>query len=187
MRAMVPRTLVYRRRVINHAGSGRAPGSVMYYDAATGRTLELRFAQIAEAGPLFAYADIANDSTLPQVRLDQARLNGRPARVGQVFIVGPIERLPSGPRAECAWPVRVVTKDSSLSARNATKRSVRKVGTITCVRGLTWGFVTPFDGGRNAFVHSSQLNGVRLAVGQRVSYEEVEASQGPMAIKVRGL
>ena len=51
-----------------------------------------------------------------------------------------------------------------------------------------FGFITPDDGGKDAFVHFSaiQSEGFRsLAEGARVSYELGEGAKGPQATNVR--
>jgi len=51
-----------------------------------------------------------------------------------------------------------------------------------------FGFITPDDGGKDAFVHFSAIEGdgfKSLAEGARVSYELGEGAKGPQATNVR--
>lgn len=50
-----------------------------------------------------------------------------------------------------------------------------------------YGFITPDDGGRDLFVHHTQIkmDGYRnLEQGQRVSYEATDGERGPQAAEV---
>lgn len=50
-----------------------------------------------------------------------------------------------------------------------------------------YGFITPDDGGRDLFVHHSQIqmNGYRsLDQGQKVTYESQDGERGPQAVDV---
>ncbi len=50
-----------------------------------------------------------------------------------------------------------------------------------------YGFITPDDGGRDLFVHHSQIqmNGYRsLDQGQRVTFESQDGDRGPQAVEV---
>jgi CspA family cold shock protein len=50
-----------------------------------------------------------------------------------------------------------------------------------------YGFITPDDGGRDLFVHHSQIqmNGYRsLDQGQKVSFESQDGERGPQAVEV---
>ena len=48
-----------------------------------------------------------------------------------------------------------------------------------------YGFITNDDTGRDIFVHVSQLNGVELAQGDKVEYEEEEGRKGKVAAQVQ--
>jgi cold shock protein len=53
-----------------------------------------------------------------------------------------------------------------------------------------FGFITPDDGGRDLFVHHSNItaDGYRsLAEGSKVAYEEEVAAKGPKAVNVAKL
>jgi CspA family cold shock protein len=53
-----------------------------------------------------------------------------------------------------------------------------------------YGFITPDDGGRDLFVHFTEIQGEgfrSLQEGQAVEFEKVEAEKGPKAAKVRPL
>ncbi len=50
-----------------------------------------------------------------------------------------------------------------------------------------YGFITPDDGGRDLFVHHSQIrmDGYRtLEQGQRVNFESQDGDRGPQAVEV---
>ena len=53
-----------------------------------------------------------------------------------------------------------------------------------------FGFITPDDGGKDLFVHHSNIEstGFRtLKDGQQVEFEQQESPRGPVAVKVRPL
>lgn len=47
-----------------------------------------------------------------------------------------------------------------------------------------YGFITPDDGGKDLFVHNSEINGGSLEDGQKVNYEVGEGKKGPCANNV---
>ena len=53
-----------------------------------------------------------------------------------------------------------------------------------------YGFVTPEDGGKDLFVHHSEIQGSgfkSLDEGQRVSFESEQGAKGPQAVRVTPL
>jgi cold shock protein len=53
-----------------------------------------------------------------------------------------------------------------------------------------YGFVTPADGGKDLFVHHTEIQGSgykSLDEGQRVSFESQEGDKGPQAVKVTAI
>lgn len=48
-----------------------------------------------------------------------------------------------------------------------------------------YGFITNDETGKDIFVHASALNGIKLADGNKVEYEEAEGRKGIVAAKVK--
>ena len=48
-----------------------------------------------------------------------------------------------------------------------------------------FGFITPDDGGKDIFVHISEVDGGELNDNDQVEYEVGEGRKGPCAIKVK--
>ena len=100
MKAQVPNALSYNGHQINHAGDGKSPGSHLYLDGATGQTLELYYVQVTQNGPHYCLGTAAGNAALNKVRIDQEKLNGHgPAKVGEVFLAGPLSFPSEGPKA----------------------------------------------------------------------------------------
>lgn len=60
-------------------------------------------------------------------------------------------------------------------------------GTIKTLNERGFGFITPEDGGKDVFFHSSELQGVQfneLNVGDMVTFEMAESEKGPKAVGV---
>lgn len=177
MHAHVPPTLQYQGHQYNSAAQGRTPGSYMYLDPTTGRILELFYGQIEQTGPVFSLAVVAGNQALGRVRVDNTVLNGQ-AQVGRVFLLGPIEFAPAGPKALAAWPARLVSPRPPASAR--------ATGVITYVAPAgTWGRLSDERTGTVVFVHRTQLQrGATLTVGLRASYVAAQTERGLAAFDV---
>jgi len=50
-----------------------------------------------------------------------------------------------------------------------------------------FGFIEPADGGKDLFVHKSQVDGGSLQEGQTVEYEVGDSPKGPNAVNVRAV
>ena len=50
--------------------------------------------------------------------------------------------------------------------------------------GKGFGFITPNDGGKDLFVHSSGITGSSITEGDTVDYEIGEGKKGPCAVNV---
>ncbi len=53
--------------------------------------------------------------------------------------------------------------------------------------GKGFGFITPDNGGKDVFVHVSDLGGAQLNEGDKVEFEIVQGKKGPQASQVRVL
>jgi cold shock protein len=59
-------------------------------------------------------------------------------------------------------------------------------GVVKVFTQKSYGFIQRDDGGKDVFVHSSAVeNGLKLAAGDRVTFEVVPADRGPRANNVR--
>lgn len=176
MQAHVPWILPYQGRQILYSGVGRTPGSLMYLDATTGRTLELFYGQIEQTGPVFCLAVVAGNQAVGRVRVDNTLLNGHQAPVGSLLWLGLLAYLPTGPKAQAAWPARLVPNGQAIHGG-------RKTGVLTYVAmSGTWGKLIGEQDGKEVFVHFTQLRrGTTLTVGRQVSYVEAQSDRGPQA------
>lgn len=51
--------------------------------------------------------------------------------------------------------------------------------------GKGFGFITPDDGGKDIFVHATDLGGGQLNDGDKVEFEVVSGQKGPQASNVK--
>jgi cold shock CspA family protein len=198
----MPKSLPFQGGVINNAGVGRAAGSTSFLNHVTGQNVDLFKAQVAQVGPLFALAEVADNKALGKVRVDHSLLNGAgAAQLGDTLIVGPLQFLPAGPRAVCAWPTRAASpmrtaarpinpwSHHSIPATSQYHAPVprRNKGTVTRVAQTgAFGQITDERDGQQYFVHSSQLQrGALLRLGARVSFMPAKTPRGLSAIEVQ--
>lgn len=178
MQADCPRHVVFQGRGLNHAGAGRAPGSVAFVDAGRGDVVELFFAEVVQVGGIFGLCRVANNPALPPIRVDQGLLNGAgPLRLGQILLIGPLAFEQNGPRAQAAWPVDVQPTHKPAPAR------VRKLGIITAVKP-GFGFIRPADGSPDVFCHFSECQGFTPVAGMSVQFTPAADPRGPQARNV---
>jgi hypothetical protein len=105
-------------------------------------------------------AVVANEA-LRTVRVDHHLLNGSgPARIGDELIIGPLEFLPTGPRAQAAWRTCLAPPRHRQAQRNVCLPPNRCRGVITRVAATgAFGQAIETPSGRPFFVHHSQLQG----------------------------
>jgi cold shock CspA family protein len=189
----MPNSLPFQGGLINNAGTGRAAGSTSYLNHVTGQSVDLFKAQVAQVGPLFALAEVADNKALGKVRVDHNLLNGSgPAQLGDTLIIGPLQFLPAGPRAACAWPAGRPSLQRPQPARppmrpHQAPPAWRNKGTITRVAQTgAFGQVTDERDGQQYFVHTSQLQrGALLRIGAHVSFLPARTPRGLSAIEVQ--
>ena len=198
----LPKCLPFQGGVINNAGAGRAAGSTSFLNHVTGQNLDLFEAQVAQVGPLFALAEVADNKALGKVRIDYNLLNGSgPAHLGDTLIIGPLQFFPAGPRAVCAWPSRTSSPARPLtrpvhprsgpsipaSRPYHTPAPRRNKGTVTRVAQTgAFGQITDERDGQQYFVHASQLQrGALLRIGACVSFLPAKTPRGLSAIEVQ--
>jgi len=198
----LPKSLPFQGGIINNAGAGRAAGSTNFHNHVTGQSLDLFEAQVAQVGPLFALAEVADNKALGKVRVDHSLLNGSgPAQLGDSLIIGPLQFLPAGPRAVCAWPTRTSSPVRPLvrpfhyrsgpavqPARQYSNPAPRRNrGTVTRVAPTgAFGQITDEHNGDQFFVHHSQLQGgAILRIGARVSFTSAKTPRGLSALEVQ--
>jgi CspA family cold shock protein len=51
--------------------------------------------------------------------------------------------------------------------------------------GKGFGFITPENGGKDVFVHSTALQGTSLREGDKVEFDTEQGQKGPQAANVR--
>lgn len=207
MNFQMPKTLNYSSRQINLSGNGRAAGSYLYVDFCVGVTHEIFVAVVERTGAQYCLARVQGNEAMRLVRVDHSVAYGsRPASVGDLLLVGPLEYAATGPFARAAWTARLgdngvdrtrqpstngvggqPPRPSTNGTGGAPTRSGRDVGVIVEVAPVgTYGRIIAERTGRKVFVHRSQLQkGVALAVGQRVTYVEAPNDRGPTAYDVQ--
>ena len=182
-----PKTLPFHGSVINKAGAGNAPGSTAYVNHTTGQTLDLFQAQVVQVGPHYALVAVVANEALGTVRVDHHLLNGSgSARIGDELIVGPLEFLPAGPRAQSAWRTCLAPQHRQPQ-RNVCLAPNRCRGVITRVAATgAFGQAIETPSGRPFFVHHSQLqSGAALRIGCPVSFIPAKTPRGWSALEVR--
>jgi cold shock CspA family protein len=186
LNANSPKTLPFRGSFINKAGAGHAAGSTSYFNHNTGQTLDLFHAQVLQVGPVFALTAVVNNEALGKVRVDHHLLNGSgPAQLGDELIIGPLEFLPAGPRAQAAWRTRLDGHQRQQPNHCASPKRCRGVVTRVAPTG-NFGQITETPDGRPFFVHHSQLQaGAMLRIGFPLSFLPAKTPRGWSALAVR--
>jgi len=176
MTACLPQHVVIGDRGLNRSGRGRAPGSHAYVDPGRGTVTELFVTEVVQVGNLFALARVADNPSLPLVRIDSAILNGAgPARVGQLLLVD-LEFGPSaGPRAKFAH---------AIDQRRLGFGSQGEGGGVINVLRAGHGFIRDTFG-RGVFFPFGEARGFAPAVGMAVRFRIEHGPRGPVAVNVR--
>lgn len=189
----MPNSLPFQGGVINNAGTGRAAGSTSYLNHITGQSVDVFKAQVTQVGPIFALLEVADNKALGKVRVDHNLLNGSgPAQLGDTLMIGPLQFLPAGPRAVCAWPAGRSRLQHPQPVRSPMRHlqaspTRRNKGTVTRVAQTgAFGQITDERDGQQYFVHASQLQrGALLRIGARVSFLPARTPRGLSAIEVQ--
>ena len=88
------------------------------------------------------------------------------------------------------WLNKSVVRKQQNSPKNRRQESkIMSKGTVKWFNAETgFGFITPEDGGKDLFVHHSEIKGgsgrVSLNEGQKVEFEVGQGQKGPCANKV---
>lgn len=178
-----PKVLKYGENFLLFSGSGKSPGSLAFLNPVTQKVLELYVAQVSAVGGLHVQAIAAGNQALGALRLEHNVFNGSgPAKVGQTYLVGPLDYTPAGVKALGAWPIEVLPQQP----RNRPQPPAhRESGIITEVHHSgQFGRITA--GTRQYFVHINQLcAGAVLREGARCSFVVTQQPKGTAATDVR--
>ncbi len=81
------------------------------------------------------------------------------------------------------------SRSNAIGRRSAGRSTQLSIGTVKWFNEQKgWGFITPEDGGKDLFVHHSEIQteGFRtLQEGQKVEYTSADGAKGPQATQVR--
>lgn len=170
----LPRTLPLRGREIAYSGKGRAPGSVVYLDAARQKLREFFVGRIATTGPYYSVVMVPANPSLGTIRVAHTALQGtHQPRVGGAALIGEIDSFAAGGLAAGVGWCLVPQSDG------------RHTGTVIFYRG-TWGKITRDSDGVEIFVHDTQVRmPVLKRTGARVSFVAAENGRGLAAFDVR--